>query len=151
MFHLAKNLDECRWEDRLNSNNHVPHFPRCTTFTEDSAPMFVQQAKNQSSRFAHMNGKDLRDCLQFHMCVSFQLKIVSKCQGAHDPKTYDAKVQGCLQCAYKISGCLTIALACIGAQSICLAADGAMGDGNRGWALSNSRTNVDTSRGCKFG
>ena len=92
MLFLGEKLDECRWEDRLDSYNHVPHFPRCTTFTEDSAPMFMQQAANPSARFAHMNGKDLRDALQFHICVSFQLKIVSKCGGVHDPKTYDAKV-----------------------------------------------------------
>ena len=92
MMYLGQHLDECRWEDRLDAYNHVPHFPRCTTFTEDSAPFFMQQADNTSSRMAHMNGKDLRDCLQFHICVSLHLRIVSKCGGVHDPKTYDAKV-----------------------------------------------------------
>ena len=111
MFYLAQRLDECRWEDQLDSYNHVPHFPRCTTFTEDSAPFFMQQAENQQSRFAHMNGKDLRDCLQFHICVSFQLKIVSKCGGPHDPKTYDSHVS-CLSLASPLTRCLLCNFRC---------------------------------------
>ena len=111
---LSWTVDECKFERRKSLMNHVPHFPLSTTMMADSTPFKTQMASDTSIRWSHLNGKDCADALQvlllflsignmcklpltlcfaqIHFCSTFDLQIVSKMGGAHDPKTSDADV-----------------------------------------------------------